>query len=142
MSVKHLDHVNMTVKDFDETVAWYGRVFDFKLVEAGVMDGHRWGVIRSGDAMLCIYERPGYTYKDRFEFEGEKIHVMRHVGLRYSNRSEWEERMAREGIEVDPGCVAENPHSKSWYIRDPTGHEIEVACWEDDVISFEGCAMS
>ena len=141
MSVRHLDHVNLTVADFDETVEWYGRVLDFKVVEEGVIEGKRWGVIRSGDAMLCIYERPEYVYKDRFEFEGEKIHVMRHVGIRYSDRSEWEARMAKEGIEVDPEHVVENPHSKSWYIRDPTGHEIEVACWENDVISFEGCGL-
>ena len=142
MSVRHLDHVNLTVADFDETVEWYGRVFDFKVVEEGVLEGKRWGVIRSVDAMLCIYERPGYTYKDRVEFEREKIHVMRHIGIRFSDRSEWEARMAREGIEVDPDHVVENPHSKSWYIQDPTGYEIEVACWEDDVISFEGCAVS
>lgn len=141
MSVRHLDHVNMTVENFDDTVEWYGRVFDFVVVEQGVMDGHRWGVIRSGDAMLCIYERPGYAYKDRFQFEREKTHVMRHIGLRFSGRTEWEARMEREGIEVRDEYVVQNPHSMSWYIQDPTGHEIEVACWNDDVISFDGCTV-
>lgn len=141
MGVRHLDHVNLTVENFDETVEWYGRVFDFSVVEKGVIDGHRWGVIRSGDAMLCIYERPGYVYKDRFQLEREKTHVIRHIGLRFSGRAEWESRMEREGIEIREGYLVENPHSTSWYVQDPTGHEIEVACWNDDVISFEGCAV-
>jgi len=141
MSVRHLDHVNLTVSDFDETVEWYGRILDFELVEQGVDAGKRWGVIRSGDAMLCIYERPGYMYKDRFEFESEKTHAMRHVGLRFSDRAEWEARIEREGIELREGYVIENRHSKSWYIQDPTGHEIEVACWNNDEITFEGCAV-
>lgn len=141
MSVRHLDHVNLTVENFDDTVEWYGRVFDFVVVEQGVMDGHRWGVIRSGDAMLCIYERPGYAYKDRFQFEREKTHVIRHIGLRFSGRTEWEARMEREGIEVRDEYVVQNPHSMSWYIQDPTGHAIEVACWNDDVISFDGCTV-
>ena len=58
MNVRHLDHINMTVRDFDQTVDWYGRVFDFELVEEDLTEGVRWGVIRSGDAMLCIYEHP------------------------------------------------------------------------------------
>ena len=104
MSVRHLDHVNLTVTDFDKTVAWYGRVFDFVVVEAGVLDGHRWGVIRSGDAMLCIYERPDYTYKDRFQFEREKTHVMRHIGLRFSDRPS-----SRSGPHRCTGCENRHP---------------------------------
>ena len=29
------------------------------------------------------------------------------------------------------------PHSRAWYIQDPTGYEIEVACWNDDTIRFD-----
>ncbi len=141
MSVRHLDHVNLTVENFEETVKWYGRVFDFKVVEQGMRDGHRWGVIRSGDAMLCIYEHPGLVYKDRFQMLREKIHCVRHFGIRFAGRAEWEERMKQEGVEPAPEEIVDNPNSKSWYIQDPTGHEVEVACWNDDVISFEGCEM-
>ena len=67
MKIKHLDHINMTVRDFDQTVDWYGRVFDFVLVEEAVTEGIRWGVIRSGEALLCIYEDPSRKHLDRFE---------------------------------------------------------------------------
>ena len=136
-----MPYILATVANFDETVEWYGRVLDFEVVEEGVIDGNRWGVIRSGDAMLCIYERAGYKYKNRFHFERQKVHAMRHIGLRFSDRGEWEARMKREGIRLRGSRVVENPHSKSWYIQDPTGHEIEIACWHNDVITFEDCAV-
>src|SRR6185503_12235140 len=30
------DHLNLSVKDLDETIAWYGRVFGFAVAEEGV----------------------------------------------------------------------------------------------------------
>ena len=71
MEVRNIDHLNLAVGNFDETAAWYGRVFGFEKVEEGLQDGVRWGVIRA------------------------------------------------------------------WYIQDPTGYEIEVACWNDDTIRFD-----
>ena len=73
MTIRNLDHVNMTVRDFDETVDWYRRVFGFELVEDKVTDRVRWGVIRSGDAMLCIYEHPHRQYLDQLD------HIVRAV---------------------------------------------------------------
>ena len=64
MDVAGFDHLNLTVRDLDESVAWYRRIFRFALVEQGVREGVRWGILRSedgrGSAMLCIYERPEY----------------------------------------------------------------------------------
>jgi catechol 2,3-dioxygenase-like lactoylglutathione lyase family enzyme len=37
--IRQLDHLNLTVSHLDETVAWYGRVFGFVLVERDVQDG-------------------------------------------------------------------------------------------------------
>jgi catechol 2,3-dioxygenase-like lactoylglutathione lyase family enzyme len=74
MKVRHLDHINMTVRDFDQTVDWYGRVFDFELVEEALTDGVRWGVIRSGEALLCIYEDPNREHLDRFELKDRGLH--------------------------------------------------------------------
>jgi catechol 2,3-dioxygenase-like lactoylglutathione lyase family enzyme len=30
-----LDHLNLTVRNLEESIAWYGRVFGFKKVEGG-----------------------------------------------------------------------------------------------------------
>ncbi len=70
ITVKHLDHINLSVTDFDQSIDWYARIFDFELVEEALQDGVRW------------------------------------------------------------------PHSLAWYVKDPTGYEIEVALWNDDEVRF------
>jgi lactoylglutathione lyase len=137
MNVRHLDHINMTVRDFDQTVDWYGRVFDFELVEEALTEGVRWGVIRSGEALLCIYEDPDREHLDRFELRDRSLHGMAHFGLRITGVEEWLETVEREKIEVLYDGEIAWPHSRSWYIKDPTGYEIEVALWADDRVAFE-----
>ena len=137
MQPVRFDHLNLSVRDLDETVAWYGRVFDFALVEEGVWDGVRWGILRSGkgagDAMLCVYHHPEYAFLDNDALARRKIHGIRHPGFRISDEARWLETVAREGLEVEE---IEYPHSRSWYVYDPTGYEIEVAHWNDDRVVF------
>ena len=137
MQVRHLDHVNMTVRDFDETVAWYGRVFGFELVEDKVTERVRWGVIRSGEAMLCIYEHSDREHLDRFDLRDQSLHGMAHFGLRIDDAEGWLETVEREKIEILYDGEIRWPHSRSWYIHDPTGYEIEVVLWAGDTITFD-----
>jgi len=134
--VKHLDHLNISVRDFDETVKWYARVFGFAKVEDGVQDGVRWGVIRGGDAMLCIYEHPSRKHLARFELAGRKVHGVSHFGLRITDEKEWLAIVEREKLDILYDGVIGWPNSQSWYLKDPTGYEIEVALWTNDQIGF------
>jgi len=136
MSVKQLDHLNLSVENFRETVGWYGRVFGFELVEEGVRLGHPWGVLRAGDAMLCIYERPGRRIADMEELDATAHHGLRHFALRITDAGLWLETLEREGLELGWDSPVSYPHSTSWYVRDPSGYEIEVALWNDDQVTF------
>jgi len=136
MMIKNLDHLNLTVADFDESVEWYGRVFGFVLVEQDVQEGVRWGVIRSGDTMLCVYEYRDCKLEDRFAMRQMGLHGINHFGLRITDRESWEATIAGENLEVLYGGPVSWPHSISWYVKDPTGWEIEVALWNDDQVSF------
>lgn len=136
MKVKQLDHINLSVKDFDESVDWYRRAFGFDLVEENVRDGVRWGVLRSGEAMLCIYEHPTLNYLDRFELVAEGLHGMAHFALRITDQEEWLAVVDREHLPILYNGAVDWPHSTSWYVNDPTGYEIEVALWDDDRIAF------
>lgn len=134
-----LDHLNLTVKSFDETVAWYGRVFGFELVERGADEHGPWGVIRSGDSMLCVYERPGRG-APRAAREEERFHLVNHFGLRLApaERARWERTVREEGLRTFYGSPVRHPRSTSWYVEDPSGHMIEVAMWDDDRVAFAG----
>jgi catechol 2,3-dioxygenase-like lactoylglutathione lyase family enzyme len=130
-----LDHLNLTVKNFAESVAWYGRVFGFELVEEGMDDDGPWGILRSGDSMLCIYESPKRTL---LEDDGESgaYHQIYHFGLRITDRKAWEETVKKENLETYYGSPVRYPHSQSWYITDPTGYMIEVALWGAEGVRF------
>ena len=138
MKVKHLDHLNLSVRDLDESVAWYGRVFGFELVEEDVQQGVRWGVIRSGEAMLCIYEHPERKPQNRWTLADEGRHGVAHFALRIADADEWVSIARREGLRFHYGGEVTWPHSRSWYIEDPTGYEIEVVRWNEGASDFEG----
>jgi len=140
MQATRIDHLNFTVDHFDASADWYRRVFGFEIVERAEQDGLPWGVLRSeggkGDAMLCIYEAHGRTHHDRFALRDRDQHGLAHFALRIHDEADWLATIQRENIEVLYGGVVTWPHSRSWYIKDPTGYEIEVVLWADEHITF------
>ena len=136
MSVKQLDHLNLTVGDLDRSAEWYARVFGFEVVESGRRLGQPWGVLRAGDAMLCAYQRPGRRIADMGDLDATERHGVRHFALRITDREAWERTLEREGLELYWDSPVAYPHSTSWYVKDPDGYEIEVALWNEDRIAF------
>lgn len=136
-TIKHLDHLNMSVESFAETAAWYRRVFGFEVVEQGLQEGLPWGVLRAGDALLCVYEHPGRVVPDKARRAAEGLHGVSHFALRITDRAAWQRTLAREGVETYHASPVEWPHSTAWYVRDPSGYEIEVAAWHGDEARFD-----
>jgi catechol 2,3-dioxygenase-like lactoylglutathione lyase family enzyme len=132
-----LDHLNLTVRDFQESARWYRRVFGFAVVEQGLdEDGLPWGILRAGEALLCIYERPGRHSPDAEA--RDRFHVINHFGLRIRDRAAWERVVEAEKLPIDYGGPIRYPRSTSWYLADPTGHAIEVALWDAAGVAFPG----
>jgi catechol 2,3-dioxygenase-like lactoylglutathione lyase family enzyme len=133
MRVQQLDHLNMTVRDLEESAGWYGRVFGFERVEEGRTADGPWAILRSGDALLCIYEHAELGAPD----EDAPSHHINHFGLRIDDREDWERTVEREGVEVAYGGAIRWPHSTAWYVTDPNGYEIEVALWDQNRVAFD-----
>lgn len=137
MEIVGFDHLNLTVRDLDESIGWYGRLFRFAPVEEGVWEGVRWSILRSGQgrgsAMLCLYERPDFLTADPDSPRAERRHAIRHFGLRIEDEAGWLDLLRREGV---PYEVTRWPRSTSWYVSDPSGYEIEVAHWKGGRIDF------
>lgn len=137
MQVKHIDHLNLSVRNFDETADWYARVFGFEIVEQGIQEGEPWGVIRNGDAMLCIYQHPDWREYDKAGLAEEgRLHIS-HFALRITDRKDWEAVVEREALPLYYGGEVNWPHSTAWYVRDPNGYEIEVALWDAGAPKFD-----
>ena len=82
--VKHFDHLNMTVQNLQESLEWYRRIFGFTLVESGERDLGPWAIVRSGEAMLCLYERAGRTYE--IPYGDGPHHGICHFAIRITDR--------------------------------------------------------
>jgi catechol-2,3-dioxygenase len=133
MNVSNLDHLNLTVENLQESIQWYHALFGFSVVEQGNRSGTKWCIIRSGDALLCIYERPELEIGD---YENDSHHRINHFGLRIQDRQAFEQAIKLNDVTVEYGGAVRYPNSWSWYIIDPSGHEIEVALWDNDRITF------
>jgi len=136
IGVRHLDHLNLSVTDLDASLAWYAAVFEFSPVERGLYEGRPWAIVRAGDALLCLYERPQLERPDNADRCARGLHGVNHFALRITEVAPWEARVARLGLELLYGGRRSWPHSDSWYVADPTGYEIEVTCWRGDQVRF------
>lgn len=136
MTVKHLDHLNLSVRSLDETADFYGRLFGFAEVERGESGGVAYRILRSGEALLCAYEHAGHDWLPKTERRARRLHGINHFSFRITDRDAWEETVAREGVTLHYGGEIRNAHSSAWYLDDPTGYEIEVALWDDDTVRF------
>lgn len=136
MGLAHLDHLNLSVNDLEETTAWYRRVFGFEPVESGDSGGVPYRILRAGEALLCIYEHPGFTQLDDGERARRGLHAINHFGLRITDPAAFAAHLARERIPVAYGGAIRYPRSTSWYLVDPSGYELEVAAWDGDRVGF------
>ena len=137
MQSLQLDHLNLSVNRFADSAAWYGRVFGFEVVEEGVWKGAPWGVLRKDDSMLCLYEYPEKQQIRDDEQAERRFHHLSHFALRIHDVAAWEQVLQREQLPLEYGGEPIRwPHSTSWYVRDPSGHEIEVVYWDEDRIRF------
>lgn len=134
MNIK-LDHINLTVSDLKESVAWYEKIFGFKLVERGISWRNiPWAIVAMNDSMICMSEFR--TRRSAASNEENGFHQIYHFGIRVSDHEEWVEKVKAYNLKLYYGGVVEYPRSKSWYVHDPDGHEIEVSWAESGVMEF------
>ncbi len=124
-----LDHINISVKNYDKVLEFYRVLFGLKEVESGEYgEKERWSIMRSGDFMMCIYEsnkRPA----------GDVLKV-NHFAVKVSDEKIILKNLERLGIEAEPYNIVQYPHSQSWYVKHPRGHGIEIVKDRKDTIKF------
>lgn len=135
--IKHMDHLNLTVADLDETERFYGALLGFERVEAGAWHGRPWRILRGGDALLCIYAHPelppaaDLSPEQPFRYQG-----LKHFALRLRDPADFLRRLEGLDVELNYGGKVSWPHSDAWYVTDPNGYEVELVAWHDDTVRF------
>jgi len=120
LKVIQLDHINMRVKDLQESIAFYTEVFGFAMKEDHRDEGDdAWAIVGSvGTAYICMY-----LHADKERFPGA-LQIM-HFGLVIDDFDTILERLTAHGVDIGQGYI-QWPRSRSVYIRDPSGHEIDL----------------
>lgn len=121
MKISHIDHINMDVKNLARSMEFYRTHFGFALKEDHRNDSDPWAIIGIlGVAYLCLYEHP----------EREKSAAaltIRHFGFVLEDFDGALKALKSAGVEILSGGPVAWPKSRSIYIRDPSGHEIELS---------------
>ena len=134
-----LDHVNITVNSIENSVEWYGRLFGFATVESGLTQlGQKWAILACDDSMIAMTE---YDRRPADQNDDRTFHRSYHFGLRVNDAKEWREKVKNLKLRLFYGGEIEYPHSRSWYVHDPSGHEIEVSWSNGNALQFPNEVM-
>lgn len=121
IGVNRIDHINMKVRDLAASKEFYGGVFGFATKDEGVRGGRPWAVLGTrGRAYLCLYEVPDLA------LPGEAQRIS-HFGFHVADFARAQQRLAALGVPVQYGGAVDYGASRSLYISDPSGHEIELS---------------
>ena len=113
-----IDHVNIKVKNLEQSVEFYKKLFGFEVKQEdnpNKIDVPS-KIIGNDSIKLCMYEIPDMTP------EGGIVHF----GFNISNFNEIIEKCKEQGVEILYGGPVDWEKSKSIYIVDPSGYEIEL----------------
>ena len=113
-----IDHVNMKVKDLEKSVEFYKNLFGFEIKQEenpNKIDAPS-KIIGNDEIKLCMYEVPDMSPEGGIA----------HFGFNIANFNEVIEKCKELGVQVLYGGIVDWEKSKSVYIVDPSGYEIEL----------------
>lgn len=109
-----IDHANLNVKNLKESVEFYSTLFGFELKKDQPEQNSM--IIGNESIKLCLYEQPELVYTKGIN----------HFGFHIENFDEIVERCIELNISMPYGIV-EWESSRSIYIIDPNGYELELS---------------
>ncbi|MCB0356367.1 MAG: VOC family protein [Bdellovibrionales bacterium] len=125
----------MNVLNLEKSINWYKDLFGFTVVEEGLYQGRPWSIIKKDSTMLCLYQTAkGQSPVSAADMTG-RVQI-NHIGLRIDNYESWLDKIKNLKIKTYYDSPVKWPHSTSWYVRDPSGYEIEVAYWREGEPKF------
>ena len=115
-----IDHINMNVKDLEETINFYNDLFGFEIRKEdnspNKLDAPS-KIIGNDSIKLCLYENPKMSSNGGIA----------HFGFHITNFAQIMNKCKELNIEVLYGGPIEFEKSNSIYIKDPSGYDIELS---------------
>jgi len=124
IQVNAIDHLNITVSDLQASIDFYRRLFGFEIAEDCRGDARPYVIMgKSGVGWLALHAQ-----LNEGSLAGGRIN---HWGFVVDDFDGLPERLESVGVQplyMDrwPDGVVEYPRSRSLYVADPDGNEIEL----------------
>jgi len=118
LEARSIDHVNMKVKDLAQSVQWYKDLFGFEIKQEenpNKIDAPS-KIIGNDSIKLCMYEVSDMSPEGGIA----------HFGFNIKNFDEVIKRCKELGVQILYGGVVDWETSRSVYVVDPSGYEIEL----------------
>ena len=122
VGIKGIDHINMRVKNLKKSVEFYRKNFGFEVKEDHAGEAEEPWVILGlpGAVYLCLYEHPEKKQRD------DALRIS-HFGFALEDFDQAMMELLSNGVKFLYGGPVNWPRSRSLYIEDPSGHEIELS---------------
>ncbi len=119
VQITNIDHLNFTVSDMNKTIDFYKDLFGFEVKEKGVSSkGNPFVIIGiSNKLVLCLSESKDNLNCDSFN----------HFGINVQDFDETLKEVQSRKIPLLYGGVNSYDNSRSIYIADPNGIQIELS---------------
>ncbi|TNE98660.1 MAG: VOC family protein [Deltaproteobacteria bacterium] len=119
--IRGIDHLNLNVKNLELSKDFYKKLFDLDEKESGTSSlGNKYSIIGKKDGFyLCLYESLGAGEVASGFFNHFGVNVLNYDGII--------EKLDHEAIPYEYGGHVEYPGSRSVYVVDPNGIEIEIS---------------
>lgn len=124
-TLEHIDHIALTVRDLDESIAWYKGVL-------GLQQPHN--VWDNNPAMLCAGNTCLALFAARTDNPAptpdvQQTIVMKHLAFRVDSDNFTLAQTALQARGID-FTVADHEISHSIYFYDPSGHQLEITTYD------------
>jgi len=118
LEARSIDHVNLKVKDLAQSVQWYKDLFGFEIKQEenpNKIDAPS-KIIGNDSIKLCMYEVPDMSPEGGIA----------HFGFNIKNFDDVIKKCEELGVKILYGGVVDWDKSRSVYVVDPSGYEIEL----------------
>jgi catechol 2,3-dioxygenase-like lactoylglutathione lyase family enzyme len=118
LKARMIDHINMKVKNLDESVKFYKNLFGFVIKQEenqNKIDAPS-KIIGNDSIKLCLYEIPDMSPEGGIA----------HFGFNVENFDEVISKCEELGVKILYDGVINWEKSKSVYVVDPSGYELEL----------------
>jgi lactoylglutathione lyase len=119
--IQGFDHMQMEVRDLEESIEFYRRHFGFEIHQVGVRMARRWAIVGTRGSFLALHED-----KAKATQAAAGIRIT-HFGLVTGDFLGTRAQLADAGVRLEPDEVIEYEGSRSFYFFDPNGYKIEIS---------------